>query len=517
VLEVGRRMVREAADGAEAALREVFLENVDTGVENSILEGGPHFLQHALDKGGELHPLDQAVLLALCLDVGNSNPVDGLTNEEMTPYIERVLEKPHNWMVHSTALLERSWIEFERRKTADRAMLQIQALIDQHSTKLTVTQSTYQAIEDSAPVQQRVRYAYSLAYPSQFELKRDLASRYLRCQVFVSALSYFRELEMWDEVVTCYQLLQKPQRAELVVREQLKTGESPYMLTALADLTSNVELYERAWASSRQRYARAKRTLGKIFYDRGDFAACCHHLDQALQVQPMVATAWYLKGIACMRIERWEEAVQAFVRCVQQDTEIGEAWANIGAIYMRLQGWPKAYHALTEAYKLKRDDWKVLENLLHVTLNMKRWKETMRVMGSLLDLRHKSARPVHVAQLRYVMKAVVIECTGRESNDSEERSEARDKVVELPDLAVHLETLLQRISSSIKSDAQVWDVVADFYTGFGHYTTALDARTKQVRWPDEASSELLNTPCALTGDSFAHTSQRRSGRRTRSC
>ena len=33
-----------------------------------------------------------------------------------------------------------------------------------------------------------------------------------------------------------------------------------------------------------------------------------------------------------MRIERWEDAIMAFVRCVQQDMEIGEAWANIGEL-----------------------------------------------------------------------------------------------------------------------------------------------------------------------------------------
>jgi hypothetical protein len=67
--------------------------------------------------------------------VSNSNPVDGLTNEEMTPYIEKVLKQStqrlSTWMIYSTALLKRSWIEYyEKRKTADRALLQIQALID---------------------------------------------------------------------------------------------------------------------------------------------------------------------------------------------------------------------------------------------------------------------------------------------------------------------------------------------------------------------------------------------------
>lgn len=43
---------------------------------------------------------------------------------------------------------------------------------------------------------------------------------------------------MWDEVVTCFQLLLKPHRAELLVRERLAAGEeTPYMVCSLADLT----------------------------------------------------------------------------------------------------------------------------------------------------------------------------------------------------------------------------------------------------------------------------------------
>ena len=65
--------------------------------ENILLEGGPRFSAEAeegggLDRGGALHPVDQAVLLALCLDVENSNPKDGLTKEEMFPYVERILQ-----------------------------------------------------------------------------------------------------------------------------------------------------------------------------------------------------------------------------------------------------------------------------------------------------------------------------------------------------------------------------------------------------------------------------------------
>jgi len=153
-----------------------------------------------------------------------------------------------NWMVYSTTLLERSFLEFEKRRTMDRALMQIQALLDQHTTRLTVFHSSRQAVEEAAPAPLRLQLLPCLAYPAQYEVKRDLAQRYLRCQIFNSALNLFTELEMWDEVVTCYQLLQKPHRAEVLVRERLAQGEeTPYMVCALADLTASEELYERAW------------------------------------------------------------------------------------------------------------------------------------------------------------------------------------------------------------------------------------------------------------------------------
>ena len=72
--------------------------------ENILLEGGPSFSSN-LNNQGSLHPIDQAVLLALCLDVENSNPQDGLTYEEMFPYVTRVLQLAQNWMIHSTGNL----------------------------------------------------------------------------------------------------------------------------------------------------------------------------------------------------------------------------------------------------------------------------------------------------------------------------------------------------------------------------------------------------------------------------
>lgn len=261
--ELGTRIITKCDElnGAEAVIRDVKLDSADGGAaENILLEEGVKFtaplsvsgstdaITHLLDaRHNVLHPVEQAVLLALCLDVSNSNPTgEQLTIEEMFPYLQTVINLHHshqylletsekvrkknemlrfhsmgnevdtvefqytgeavgrclNWMVYSTTLLERSFLEFEKRRTMDRALMQIQALLDQHTTRLTVFHTSRQAVEEAAPAHVRLQLLPCLAYPSLYEVKRDLAQRYLRCQIFNSALNLFTELEMWDEVVS---------------------------------------------------------------------------------------------------------------------------------------------------------------------------------------------------------------------------------------------------------------------------------------------------------------------------
>eukprot|EP00605_Chrysophyceae_sp_TOSAG23-4_P001923 GSChrysophyteH1.ASY1.ANO1.2123.1 assembled CDS len=461
----------------------------DEAARKSIAESGPKYKEHDIEEGLQLHPIDQAVVLGLCLDVGNSNADDsgGLTREEKFPYLQRVLKEAKSWMIHSTGLLERSWIEFEKNRTADRAMLQIQALLDQHTTKLTVMQSTFKSVkEDSAPSHERLMYLHCLAYPAQYELKRDLAQRYLRCQVFNSALNYFRELEMWDEVVACYQLMDKPHRAELVVRERLEVSRTPYMVCALADLTNDEELYEQAWEISGNRFARAKRTLGKIRFDKGDYAGAVEHLSQALAISPMVATSWFLKGTASMRLEEWQMALESFTICVQQDMELGEAYANSGSIHMHLKDYQKALSAFEQAYKYKRDSWRLLENMMVASLRLNKFQECISYMNTLLGMRERSERPVHKDELRRLcFMSAALDMRSLLDDDDQDIIIVSDANMNRTCKAV--EDLLGRITSTINADAELWDIFADFEISLGRLNLVLQCRVRQFR-------SLLNVP-----------------------
>ncbi|CAH0518420.1 unnamed protein product [Peronospora belbahrii] len=504
--------IQKLVHEGEACYRNVNLDQVDQ--DNYLLEN-TEFEDHKLTEQGNLQILDQIVLLGLCLDVKNSNANDGLTREEMMPYITRVLENPNNWMVYSTALLERAWLECESSKRRERAVLQMQALVDQHTTRLTIAQNTLQSIVDSAPARERMQFVYSLAFPPQYALKRDLAERYFKLGILGSAVEICEELEMWDDVVKCYQILDKPMRAEKLVRERLEVAPTPFMWVTLGDLTQDPSHYETSWRLSKQRFARAKRSLGRYYFEDGDHEAAITHYEDAVRVGPMHTGAWFTLGAIAMRVHRWSLAMRAFTRVVQLEPDNGEAWGNLGSIHLHNQRYGEAFAVLEEALKQKRHMWQMWENYALCAMETKRYGEAMYAMHQLLDMRTKHKRPVDIAMLAWLVEAIVYpdslkkmeqeadtedDAIGHATTDDKDyidQIDGNDDLMQLDEVATatdstpprsdshhkrQLAMLFGRVTSIVTNDAKVWEVYAHFNNGVdGRAEKARDCRLKQCR------------------------------------
>ena len=76
------------------------LQKVEVHDNDSHLLEQVSFSENALERPADLLEVDLCTILGLCLDVSNSNPRDGLTNEQMSPYIDRILRTPNNWMIY---------------------------------------------------------------------------------------------------------------------------------------------------------------------------------------------------------------------------------------------------------------------------------------------------------------------------------------------------------------------------------------------------------------------------------
>ena len=299
-----------------------------------------------------LHPLDQCVLLGLCLNVRNTSPQHGLTAEQMTPYVSRVISHPENWSVHTMSLLLRSRLEANRTRTIERSTLQLQALIDQMPTL-------------DAPVAERLKYFHQLALPSKWDMRRELALRLVSLGVLKSALEILERLEMWEECVQCWQAMEQPQRGIEVVKDLLegrkeeadtvlrrgKGGENHKRVNLEMDRAREAKLwcllgelepdraeeyYKKAWEVSEYKSGRAARSLGGYYFARGNYNQAIQHLKEAVSIQPLLTKSWFILGCAFVREERWREARDAFGRCVSLDEEDGESWNNLASVYLRL-------------------------------------------------------------------------------------------------------------------------------------------------------------------------------------
>lgn len=297
-----------------------------------------------------LHPLDQSILLALCLNVKNTSPAHGLTAEQMSPYVARVIAHPRNWSVHTVALLLRSRLESNRTRTVERSVLQLQALVDQMPTA-------------DSTLAERLLYIHEILLPSKWEMERELAARYLSIGVVKSALEIFERLEMWEEVVKCWASMERADKGIAIIRDLLEgrkaeadavimqgksisdkrrrivdTAREAKLWCLLGDLEPEhaLEHYTRAWEVSKESSGRAMRSLGGLYFARGKYPEAISSFRKAVAINPLLARSWFVLGCAYLRLEDWEGAKESFVRCVTIDDEDGESWNNLASVYLRM-------------------------------------------------------------------------------------------------------------------------------------------------------------------------------------
>ncbi|KAF8261197.1 TPR-like protein [Lactarius quietus] len=365
-----------------------------------------------------LHPLDQCILLSLCLNVRNTSPAHGLTTEQMTPYVSRVISHPENWSVHTMALLLRSRLESHRTRTVERSTLQLQALLDQMPTS-------------DASVPQRLRYIHALPLPSKWDLERELARRFLALGVVKSALDIFERLEMWEEAVKCWQAIEQREKALGVVRDLLagRREEADAVLARAREKASDGgaaldaarearlwcllgeleperarEHFERAWEVSHETSGRAMRSLGGYYFARDEHVEAARCLRRAVAINPLYAHSWFVLGCACIRGEDWEGAREAFVRCVTIDDEDAESWNNLASVYLRMDRVPGrehaeeaaavpfenkilAFRALKQGLKSNYENWRMWTNYTIVAMDVGEFSEACRALGRVVEER----------------------------------------------------------------------------------------------------------------------------------
>ncbi|KAI3448862.1 hypothetical protein Pfo_005527 [Paulownia fortunei] len=352
---------------------------------------------HAI-AASQLKAIHQAVILAQCLSIEKNARNDELQKWDMAPYIEAIDSQDSSpFILQCNCNILRVRWESSRGRTKQRALLMMDKLVE----------GMY---NHSPGVAQRLYYCFGVNMPSIPALRKEYGDLLVSCGLIGEAIKIYEDLELWDNLIYCYQLMDKKAAAVELIKKRLSEKPSDSRLwCSLGDVTNDDASYEKALEVSGSRSARALRSLARSAYNRGEYEKSKLLWESAMGLNSMHPDGWFALGAAALKSRDVDKALDAFTRAVQLDPENGEAWNNIACLHKIKKRSKEAFIAFKEALKLKRDSWQMWENYSHVAADIGNFSQAMEAVQKVLDMTKKKRSDSEL------LERIMLEIEGRAS------------------------------------------------------------------------------------------------------
>ena len=320
-----------------------------------------------------LDSLQQSVLISRFFLKKRLLPMDELTTEEIMPHLTVLLSNPVSWSVHVTALFNRCKLESRSSRTVERARAQLEVLLESYLA--------------DTPQTVRTKTCYLSMLPPKWEIEKELASVLLSIGSTKAALELYLSLESWDEVIVCYNMLQMRHRSAEIIKTRIEQHETARLWCQLGDATDDLDCYHKALEISKNRNARAFKSLGMHYYFIKEYETSIDYYQKSLVCSRFQLDVLLRLGFAALEIENWAVAAQAYRDYCSLESDNFEAWNNLSKCYIMMKQKERAWRVMQEAVRCDFDNWKVWDNILMISTDLAAFDETLRAFNRILDIK----------------------------------------------------------------------------------------------------------------------------------
>ncbi|XP_059607482.1 tetratricopeptide repeat protein 27 [Phlebotomus argentipes] len=304
-----------------------------------------------------------------------SQPKDNLAEEEIQPYIVTLLHQDHGaWSVRIAALMANIELEAKNRRTVDRSLKQCEEIL-----KLVRM--------PGAESHHRLLGFFSSGMPPIWRSEMQLGSLMMSLGLVKTALDVYRRIQAWDDVITCYNMLELRHKAEEVIRQELTKSPTAKLYCLLGDATDDPSWYEKAWEFSERRSGKAQKHWGNYFFARKEYSFSIPHFQESLEINTLQEPLWLRLGFAALETEEWKIAAHAYQMYTSLESGTFEAWNNLAKAYVKMGDKNRAQKVLAEALKCNYDVWQVWENFMVVSLDTGHFDDVLNAYNRLMELK----------------------------------------------------------------------------------------------------------------------------------